>query len=276
MEKNCIYIISALCIVLPFLIRNIIISGYILYPYAGLDFFNVDWKMPAYTVKFDNHEIISWGRGLRDVEKYNWPFYKWFPIWFSELNFWNIVLLLTNIIIVVILFVYIMKLVKQKKIKLWADYLLIVIVETSCFAAWIFSAPLIRYGQVYLYLLPAVIFGWGVTQIKNKWKDICVSIVLVGIVLKGLYGYIGDAEKVSLYLPNDYPSYECYDITYQNNLKLFLPASGDRVGFQNFPAIPYRDRLDLIEMRGKKLQDGFRMKVEYRNSNVTTYGNIEK
>lgn len=69
-----------------FLIRNIIISGYILYPYAQLDFFHVDWKMPKELVVFDHNEIIVWGRNLNDVRKYDWGIESWFPIWWETLT----------------------------------------------------------------------------------------------------------------------------------------------------------------------------------------------
>ena len=72
-------------IFLPFCIRNVILSGYILYPYPEIDLFNVDWKMPADILKIDSREIMVWGRGIFDVEKYNEPFGMWFPNWYGNL-----------------------------------------------------------------------------------------------------------------------------------------------------------------------------------------------
>ena len=52
-------------------------------------------------------------------------------------------------------------------------------------------------------------------------------------------------------------------------------ASGDQAGYYDFPSTPYEDRLGLIELRGDSLEDGFRMRKEYRNGFVSTYGRVE-
>lgn len=38
------YIVIGIVIILPFLIRNVIISGYLIYPYPEIDLFNADWN----------------------------------------------------------------------------------------------------------------------------------------------------------------------------------------------------------------------------------------
>ena len=74
-----------LIIVVPWLARNVIISGYLLYPYPQIDLFNVDWKMPASVCVFDAREIMVWGRELRGVNLYELHVWEWFPVWFDKL-----------------------------------------------------------------------------------------------------------------------------------------------------------------------------------------------
>lgn len=40
-------------IILPYLIRNVIISGWLVYPFTAVDFFNVDWKIPKQLADYD-------------------------------------------------------------------------------------------------------------------------------------------------------------------------------------------------------------------------------
>ena len=75
------YIVTGVVIVLPYLIRNVIISGYLLYPYPQIDLFHVDWKMPGDLLTIDSREIMAWGRNIHDVKLYNESFSQWFPSW---------------------------------------------------------------------------------------------------------------------------------------------------------------------------------------------------
>ena len=57
---------------------------------------------------------------------------------------------------------------------------------------------------------------------------------------------------------------------------IYYPVSGDQMGYYNFPSTPYVARLQLIELRGTELSDGFRMKDAYRDALVTTYGQVQE
>ncbi len=61
----------AVMVVAPYLIRNVIISGYLIYPYEGIDLFNVDWKMDPEVLRSDSLDIKMWGRGLTNMEAYD-------------------------------------------------------------------------------------------------------------------------------------------------------------------------------------------------------------
>lgn len=266
---------TAILVVFPFVMRNMMISGYLLYPYAAFDFFDVDWKMPAYTVIFDNHEIMAWGRGLNDVEKYSYPFRVWFPEWFAGLKNGHKVVLVLNALLVFVSFVYAVISVVRKELSHKTDYLLLLFVSVACLAAWIFSAPLIRYGYVYLYLLPAIWLGYLSKSAGKRSFHLCLTAVPAAAAILGFFLFAVNLEGISLCLPNDYPEYACYETDFQNGGQVYLPEEGDLTGYRYFPAIPYPARLELIEVRGNSLKDGYRMKYEYRDADVTTYGQIE-
>ena len=58
------------------------------------------------------------------------------------------------------------------------------------------------------------------------------------------------------------------------DVDIYIPDEGDRIGSQVFPSTPYMGNLELIELRGNSLENGFRVKSEYNDSCFNTYGNF--
>lgn len=84
------YAVCSLVIVVPWIIRNVIISGYLLFPFSGLDLFSVDWKVPIETVK--RLELITyqfskaiWYLGVSYEEAAEIGISRWFPKMFYYL-----------------------------------------------------------------------------------------------------------------------------------------------------------------------------------------------
>ena len=77
-------LIGGFLVALPFLVRNVIISGYLLYPYPQIDLFSVDWKMLESVATFDKREIIVWGRAVKDVKRYQETILEWLPEWYIK------------------------------------------------------------------------------------------------------------------------------------------------------------------------------------------------
>lgn len=148
--------------VLPFLVRNVMISGYLVYPYTVIDIFSVDWKMSEYAVNRDRNEIMAWGRGLRDVNKIDYPLWDWFPIWFQDLTGAQRALVLLNMLLIVVMICFVVREIRKKRFEM----AYICCVAMLGLVMWFFSAPLIRYGRAYLYILPAMLIGLAAERIK--------------------------------------------------------------------------------------------------------------
>lgn len=78
------YIVCSLIIGIPWVVRNVILTGYLLYPFSGLDLFSFDWKVPVETVK--RMELVTrqfakaaWYLGVSYDEAVNYGVTKWFP-----------------------------------------------------------------------------------------------------------------------------------------------------------------------------------------------------
>ena len=75
-----------------------LISGWLIYPFAAIDLFSVDWKIPASYLQNDSDQIKVWGRCLYDVTKINDPVSAWFPVWWGEKDRYEMMLLIANMV----------------------------------------------------------------------------------------------------------------------------------------------------------------------------------
>jgi len=76
-----------IALVFPWLIRNIVLSGYLIYPMDEIDLFSFEWKVPKEKVVFVKSWIYSWAKDpTKDYSVVlNRSFGEWFPIWWSKL-----------------------------------------------------------------------------------------------------------------------------------------------------------------------------------------------
>lgn len=274
-KEIALYLVLGLIIIAPFLVRNVIISGYLLYPYPELDLFQFDWKMPEYTLLFDRNEIKAWGMGLNDVYKFDTPVYEWVPVWIEHFGILQKILFVLNAILLLPALIYAILYSRSKKD--W-NFFILTITIISCLTLWFIGSPLPRYGSILLTLLPTLIFGMIITRIPNS-KILIVSAGTV-ITIFTLYFAINTVYYVSTQEFNELksPDYMHLDAneTSLDTIILYYPVSGDQMGYHHFPSTPYIERLPLIELRGSDLKDGFKMKDEYKELLVTPYGQLHE
>lgn len=261
---------AGIVVLIPFLIRNVIISGYLLYPYPMIDLFDVDWKMPAYTVNFDRLEIMAWGRALDDVYRYGEGLREWVPIWFWDLNAAQERLIVVNIVLIVLLSLFCV--IKRKSCQEWLPLFVISVVGLL---SWFFSAPLIRYGRALLYTVPAIAFGVVLRNWGRFGKILGYAAALWCCILSMKVGgsYIRGLESANIKRPEDYRVYSCSEYSFEDTV-VYCPDEGDQSGYASFPTVAYLQRLDVIEFRDaqKGLEGGFRVKEELADRAITPYG----
>lgn len=78
-------IITSLIVIIPWMTRNVILTGYIGYPMPSIDLFNFDWEIPMSNVINEKNWIYSWARipGLHWEKVLSMPFPEWFSIWWK-------------------------------------------------------------------------------------------------------------------------------------------------------------------------------------------------
>ena len=267
LSEGSLLIAGILTVALPWMIRSVLISGYLIYPYSVIDLFQVDWKMPEAVLNYDKIEIMVWGRALKDTSLYNMKIWEWFPIWFRSNSTINNLIFITAWISVIGLIIYIFKLLKNHK---WNQSFIYCSAIIS-FGFWFGTAPLMRYGLIYSLIVIAFILGICNKRYMMKWlKGFSLFIMIPVMVL-----YL-DIFNMDYYWKRQ------GDYEWKDNIEkqidgesVWIPEDGDRIGYAVFPSTPYSKILEALELRGTDLKDGFRIKEKYKSRLLDGYGDIQ-
>ena len=262
------YLAMGLIVAFPWMARTVVISGWLFYPFTAIDLFDVDWKMEAQYIDIDAMQIKVWGRALYAIGLIDVPITDWFPNWFeTTLSSMEKLLILGSVVAVPITIISVCVVFACKQYE-HIDMLLVMVTLLSSYLFWQTSAPLIRYGYAYVLLFVFVVFGWCIQRlfsyekhIKFCWKKMVHLGIYLVFCLYGLYkvyalgNYIYSSRLAEHYIwQQDYGVYELesYEI---EGVTFYYPVSGDRTGYDSFPASGAKINL---EFRGDSIKDGFR------------------
>ena len=265
-KEIAVYIAMGVLVLAPWMIRTALISGYLLYPFPALDVLTVDWKIPVEAAMRDAAEIKTWGRGLNDAALVSVPVTEWFPHWFSTmLPTLGKLFLLADFVCAAVFagllasaFIWYGK--GKNRVRDW-DELLVLACMVLSFGFWLFSAPLLRYGYAYVLLVIMLTVGilYRRVKIPAAAQRISGVLILAFVAVKALTlaRYAWSVSDEPYYIAQqDYGTYEL-DSFEENGVRFYYPVSGDRVGYEAFPAIPLKKE---ILFRGERFEDGFRGK----------------
>lgn len=249
-----IYLSMGLIVILPWVIRNVIISGYLVYPFPELDIFSFDWKIDPNWAAGDAAEIKVWGRALYDAALVDMPIWQWFGNWFkSSLSGTEKLIILADIVCLVIALIIAIYIFVKKKWE-YLDFLLVEVMIICSYGFWQISAPLIRYGYAYALILVVLTLAFIKMHVGFD-KIVYYGIILLGIVklillLKYAYvfSYYGNFIWQADYGKYEAGSYEIEGETF------YYPTGGDKIGYDYFPAVSQKKELEFI---GDEIKDGF-------------------
>lgn len=258
------------CVILcPFLVRNYLISGWLLYPFERIDLFKVPWKIPLEYLVHDADQIKVWGRCLYDVEKVDMPLYEWLPVWWEhqfryEKMFLGGVLLGTALQLLMVG----MRLYRKQKIRpqmavlhlaVWGNVLV-----------WFLVAPFIRYGLAFLIAVVMLAVGDYLGERKQGLCSIVAGSLVFGILVSlSPYWdqYVTEAGvfvKQNLREPyyieqKDYDRGSMDSCEINGNTVYF--STGEEINsYHVFPGTCYKPMLERSTLIGERIEDGFRAK----------------
>lgn len=173
----------------PWLIRNLVQTGYLIYPVPGTALWEVDWKVPLAAVTEEKNLIhssaIRIGAPWQQVLAL--PFWEWFPGWFRGHSWFYQFLLLAAAASPLPMAAYLgvpgraypRGLQRRQQVLLWAVYY-------AGLLFWFTQAPSIRFGSAFLYvsaLLP--VYLWLQPLLKRYGTGLTL-LMLALLTLQGL------------------------------------------------------------------------------------------
>ena len=270
-----IFIPAGILILAPWLIRNVLISGWLLYPFPALDLFDVKWKVPYESAVYEAALIKGWARiqTSKVFDTMEMAFGQWFPVWFRALPLRYRLLLYLNAMVVVCEILELIYGIWKKKgeVLRWALLKLTVLAGV---VYWLFSAPDIRFAWCYLVALPVIgIFSseiWrGIEKISvfkirvsgvlfvctvlsvfvyTFVKANCAQVLRTSVVgrinLQAFYIYQGDFSLLPV---------EEYEI---NGDIFYYSPVGDQVGYYGFPGTTDKALLENLGYLGERFEEG--------------------
>ncbi len=272
-------LIGGLIVALPYLIRNHIISGWLLYPSTLLSIGSPDWQVPKGNAQYDAKEISMWGRGINSADRWaDVTATNWIGDWVSSLGMLEKCLILSTLLSAIILIVFaVIPSVygKFKRSNKAGDDAMVPLIVCLILGTgfWFCSAPLVRYGYAYLIILPFLTLGYIMSTIKTGAfaKDhstvrkytvhlssavfVLVLVVITGMKARGLVKDIVRTAGENYYVvQQDYIDGEAFTYDVQG-VTIYVAYDSGQIGYYKFPATP--EEYSDMALRGEDISDGF-------------------
>jgi hypothetical protein len=257
----------AALILLPWLARNVILSGYLVYPFPAVDIFQFDWKIPHDRAVVEQQIIQAWAKipGVRLSMVNSMSLHTWLRLWFDRLtaNRRIIVLLVAAAPMAYLLLglLFSRRRYLASLSRVFKPYWPVYLVAYAGVIFWFVSAPDIRFGYGYLIITLLLVllppFYYVVRWADRRFDKTALLLLLVLILYQGsVLGLSLDTKTIAstLVLPADYVNLPTSPCQFRN----FEIACADQFsvcGYSAFPCAPNPD--PAVAQRGKHLQDGF-------------------
>lgn len=269
-------------VVAPFLGRNVVLSGYLLYPFPALDLFGVDWKIPGIVALSDAVAIQLCARmpeGWGYLQNLDGPL-VWIPRWWAGLSLANRAVLGAGALGYAVCGIGLLAgrrgdAGRRTATEVWC-------VAAAGFLYLLAGAPSFRFGDWWI-VSGAAMGGWWVLRwalgktsgrVRNRavkaWGGLavagCACFVAAGVLFSCRVAGAEVFSGAHWSVPADYPDESATQAWAELGGRRFYyckrtpagPLDGGLNGYRGFPGTECRTTLERIEMRGSGLGDGFR------------------
>jgi len=252
-------ILSAIAF-LPFITRNIITSGYIVFPSTAIDITNVDWKYNAELTANEKNYITAYAKrpGVvtkEEIDEVNRlsPI-EWLPRWWQNRSIADKTIIVLFILSVLAALLSIKKLIQS-------DFrsILILLTLLAGIIFWFKNAPDPRFGLGFIlgFIAVAAYVFFKEKEIPIA-KNVLIALLLVSttsIVAYTGYRFINFFSKDQLLIPlgidkTDYKTVDC------EGIKINTPVDGKDFGMTPIPCTDLD--CENFSPKGNKIADGFK------------------
>lgn len=279
-------IVSGLIIIVPWCVRTVILSGYLIFPFPMIDLFDVDWKVPL-NYAIEQKEFIQafakYPNNLDIKAILSMPISEWFPVWWnSDMQYYNpianrVFSILTLVAIPIGLFLTFTRKKTENNILIliWNASLLAIVV-------WFFNAPDFRFIYSFILALSFIAVLLLLERVnyleiisrKAEQFNFNVVLTIITIIFVSLYSgrwvyhqkgeSLLDLVKVPTSIAytrtkKGAPAPDQYYSVEVNGVKIYRKSGSERDLLCFDCILPCSaDYVGGIEMRGETLQEGFR------------------
>lgn len=297
--RKTIFILSiCIAIICLWCIRNVIVSGYLVYPLFYIDLFSFDWKVPAAVATLQSLHINLWAKYVFNME-YIYPIFGGGDITNKFMYAKALIPVGTLILTFISCFVILCNWIFGKKANrnLYLAYTLGII----CIAGGMMLAPDFRFSYGYilgcLFIALRILFPSEQSEaIKFRIRKTAVIAPIICFVLftgwknlaytRNYAVQLNSKNLISILLkpwnprpPIDFTEYKMGCTTIFLTKKEGAPAF-DKIPASSIGGLPSdsysggkAQSVETLECRGNSIQDGFRTKAKYMN---VLNNNIEK
>ncbi len=256
-----VLILLPLIYVLPWLVRNYIMSGYLIFPLYFMDFLDADWKVSELMTK-NSYLIIKEFAKLELIRhEYDYmgvtspAFMTWIGPWLEN----NFSLLIGKIVILGLPLTFIASALLVFKKKISRPHKGLIVVLSLIVVLWFYNYPSIRFGWAYILSLMILCFYLGISPYKSIVKlstYILIALLFISYARSGIR-VIKSYNKECLISPMELPRPETQPTT-KDGISIKRSSSHYCYGISP-PCIPSHHN-QVIEPRGQAITDGFRTK----------------
>lgn len=257
-------IISAISL-FPFIARNIITSGYIVFPLTAIDVVNVDWKYSQQLTTNEKKYITAYAKnpGIMTPDEIDAvvksSLREWIPGWWQNRSMADKVIL---ILLMVCLFVALLSI--RKIIRSGSIAVLIFITLLAAIIFWFVNAPDPRFGfgQIIGFIAAVAYLVFLNKHLSFNKSVLLVIVIFASAVISTytVYRFMNFFQRSQLLSPLgiekiEFSSFHC------NGLKFNKPAGNHDFGNTPVPCTDLNCE-DFIS-RGSNIKDGFRAKSNF-------------
>jgi len=257
-----VVIILCFIILFPFITRNIITSGYPLFPAAFPDLSAADWKFPEKDIFDLQHYITGYARGFKNgseqliMESARSDFSIWLPVWWKGLAFYD------KSLLGLFLAVFLTGVIRFRNLK-QSDKNLKVLLFVSLAGSvfWFWNAPDPRFGYGFLIAFIAIMLyllkkgrSFPVPRISTL-RDFAILVLLLSVNTYSVYRLARFFEPEQIIVPLgmekiSYKTVKC------GTLEMYIPVGAEGCGGTPLPCTT--EDCSRFLPRGNSLESGFR------------------
>lgn len=251
---------AACVIIIPVLIKNYILTGYILFP-STFNFASPEWQVPEIVTNQFGEYIMNankfYNTKLRFIDSYEKTTFNWIPFWIKGILWQHKLILLLSLSSLLIFFYRIPFSVDKKRMKLFCVSLWLIML------GWFFTAPDPRFAFGYILFLAffplCFLLGKYFSPIvQNIFLSFSILVTVLYISQK-IKPVIDQPEYLIHTVPVNQPPYKTQ---LNNGLPIHYPEKingnwNSRCFFTPLPCM--NEPNPFVRLRGNEISKGFRM-----------------